>query len=133
MNNKKIEETIAYCGLICTFCFQGKECMGCKSTNNLCVHDLSDEGCFQKRCCIKKSFDGCWQCSKLDSCEEGIYSLGNYSKIKAFAIYIKNYGKEYFIAQIVNNMKKGLSVEKGKDYDNKTIKEVLEIINGGNA
>jgi|SRR5690554_7786372 hypothetical protein len=133
MKNKLIEESISYCGLICTFCFQGKECKGCKSTNNLCAHDLSDEGCFQKNCCIDNGFDGCWQCSKLVACEEGIYSLGNYSKIKAFALCIQNTNKRYFIERIVNNMKKGLSVEKGKDYDNRTIKEVLAIIDGTNA
>jgi hypothetical protein len=133
MNNKTIEESISYCGLICAFCFQGKECKGCKSKNSLCVHDLSDKGCFQKNCCIQNNFDGCWQCSKLDTCEEGIYSLGNYSKIKAFALCIQSTNKKYFIERILNNMKRGLSVEKGKDYDNKTIKEVLAIINGTNA
>jgi len=130
MNTTKIEESISYFGLICTFCFQGNKCLGCKSTNNLCDQDLSDVGCFQKKCCSKQFFDGCWQCSKLEACQEGIFSLGNYSKIKAFAMCIQKYGKEYFIAQIVNNMKNGLSVEKGKDYDNKTIEEVLGIIKG---
>jgi len=133
MINKAIEESISYCGLICNFCFQGNKCQGCKPTNNLCELDLSDEGCYQKKCCIQNNYDGCWQCNKVDSCVEGIYSLGNYSKIKAFAICIKEHGKEYLISQIVKNKEKGLSVEKGKDYDNKTIKEVLEMIRSASA
>lgn len=131
MTNTDIEETIAYCGLICNFCFQGEKCTGCKSTNTLCDIDISDEGCYQKQCCTRKGYDGCWACDELNSCEEGIYSLGNYSKIKAFALYIKKHGKDVFIQHIVRNNEKGLNVEKGKDYDNRPIADVLEMIENG--
>jgi len=50
------------------------------------------------------------------------------SKIKAFSICIQEDGMDYFINAVVSNMKKGLSVEKGKDYDGKKIDEVLEML-----
>jgi hypothetical protein len=123
-----LAKSIAYCGLICGLCFQGGGCQGCKSTNSRCDVDLSDEGCYQKNCCLKKGFDGCWQCAELSACERGIYSLGNFSKIKAFAICIGEDGKDAFIANIARNEKRGLSVEKGKDYDGKSIQAVLKMI-----
>lgn len=131
MTNEAIEQSIAYCGLICAFCFQGEKCKGCKSTDTHCAYDLSDDGCYQKQCCIQKGYDGCWQCRDIVTCEKGIYSLGEYSKIKAFALYIKEQGKGAFIQRICINKDRGLSVEKGKDYDNLPITAVLEMIETG--
>jgi hypothetical protein len=52
-------------------------------------------------------------------------------KIKAFAICIKEDGKEAFIEYIIRNMKSGLIVEKGQDYDNKKIEDVLQLLRKG--
>jgi len=122
--------SIAYCGLICRLCFLKDSCDGCRSAKNLCERNLSDEGCYQKQCCTDKKYDGCWDCENLYSCYEGIYSLGEISKIKAFAICIREDGKEKFIAYILENEKKGWSVEKGKDYDGKQIEDVLKMLRG---
>ena len=121
-------KSIANCGLICKLCFLAATCDGCRTKKNLCEKNCADEGCINKECCQENKFDGCWECNKIYGCEKGIYSLGNMSKIKAFAICIKESGEEYFIEHIMSNMEKGLSVEKGKDYDNKTIEEVLRMI-----
>jgi len=43
-----------------------------------------------------------------------MYLQGNYSKIKAFALYFKEHGKDVFIGHIVRNNDNGLTVEKGK-------------------
>ena len=133
MTSDEVIKSIAYCGLMCKLCFQGAKCRGCKSSNNLCLEDLSDEGCYQKKCCISKGYDGCWQCDEIYTCVEGIYSLGNMSKIKAFAICMKEDGQGYFVEQILKNIERGLSVEKGKDFDNKPIKEVLGMIRETNG
>ena len=125
---KELSNSIAYCGLICRLCHLADKCDGCKTNNNTCERNCSDKGCYQKICCKNKNLDGCWECDELYSCEEGIYSQGNFSKVKAFAICIKEDGKELFIKNIMKNTKKELSVEKGKDYDNKTIDTVLKMI-----
>lgn len=126
-----IENSIAYCGLICKLCFLREKCDGCKAADNKCERDCSDKGCFNKQCCQGNGFDGCWECSNLENCNNGIFELGDYSKIKAFSIYIQKNGKEDFIQKILRNEKNGLSVEKGRDYDNKSISEVLKLIENG--
>jgi hypothetical protein len=50
------------------------------------------------------------------------------SKVKAFATCIQEDGMEQFISYIVKNMEKGLSVEKGKDYDNLLISDVIKLL-----
>ncbi|HRX15940.1 MAG TPA: DUF3795 domain-containing protein [Spirochaetota bacterium] len=129
-NAEDLANSIAYCGLICKLCFLKDSCDGCKSKNNLCDRNLADKGCFQKQCCTENNYEGCWECESLYSCTEGIYSLGDYSKIKAFAICIREDGKDKFINYILENTKKGWSVEKDKDYDGKKIDEVLEMLRG---
>ena len=128
MNTNEIKNSIAYCGLICKLCFLASQCDGCKTENNKCDKNCSDTGCFQKICCENKKYNGCWECEKIYECNEGIYNLGNMSKIKAFAICIREDGVEEFIKNIIRNIEKGLRVEKGKDFDNKEIKEVLKMI-----
>ena len=128
--HKELSDSIAFCGLICKLCIFSVKCDGCKTKSNNCERNCSDNGCYQKICCERKQISGCWECEKIYACEKGIYSLGNYSKVKAFAICIKESGKETFVKNIIKNMKKGWSVEKGKDYDNKTIDNVLKMIYG---
>lgn len=124
-------ESVAYCGLICKLCFQASKCDGCKTENNNCERNLSEQGCFQKECCIQNGFQGCWECDNIRNCNEGIYELGDMSKIKAFAICIMEDGIETFMNSVLRNMKSGMSVEKGKDYDNKKIDKVLQLLRQG--
>ena len=130
LNKDEIAGNIAYCGLLCRLCFLAEKCDGCKSANNQCDRNLSDEKCANRECCISQAIEGCWQCEEIYDCEKGIYSLGDKSKIKAFAISIREDGEDFFISRVLENMKKGWSVEKGKDYDGRTIKEVLSMIRG---
>ncbi len=131
MNKGELIPSIAYCGLICRLCFLSEKCDGCRSNNNECERNLADKGCFQKQCCARKSIDGCWECSDLYNCKEGIYSQDKYSKVKAFALFIQKEGKDFFISRVIANAKKGLSVEKGKDYDNLEIERVHELLRNG--
>ena len=123
--------SIAYCGLVCRLCFRAGECDGCKTARNACDRNCADEGCYQKKCCTEKGIEGCWLCPDIRSCDKGIYFAGNMSKIKAFAICIREDGKRNFIRHIVKNTKRGWSVEKGKDYDDRTIDEVLLMLRKG--
>ena len=124
----ELAESVAYCGLICRLCFMAEKCDGCKADINLCEKNCSDEGCFNRNCCESKGINGCFECSEIYSCTKGIFSLGDMSKIKAFSICIREDGIDSFISSVVSNMKKGLSVEKGKDYDGKKIEEVLKML-----
>jgi hypothetical protein len=132
VKNMEIQSSIAFCGLICRLCFLAAQCDGCKTANNRCERNLSDEGCFQKSCCQQKGLDGCWQCSDLKDCTQGIYSQGEYSKIKAFALCIQQDGMDAFAADVMRNEAAGLSVEKGRDYDGKLIPVVLRLLRTGN-
>lgn len=131
MNKEELNQSISYCGLICKLCFLADKCDGCKTNNNNCERNLADKGCYQKECCLKKTIEGCWECADLQKCNQGIYNQDNYSKVKAFALFIQNEGKGNFISNVVKNMEKGLSVEKGKDYDNLEIKKVHELLKNG--
>ncbi len=131
MNNAQgLIAGIAYCGLICPLCFLAEKCDGCKTDNNRCDRNCSDEGCYQKTCCEARGLEGCWQCDGLAACTEGIYSEGDRSKIKAFARCIQEDGAASFIGNILKNIEKGWSVEKGRDYDGKSVAEVLAMIRG---
>jgi hypothetical protein len=131
MDYTNIENSIAYCGLICKLCFLREKCDGCKTLSTQCRHDHSDQGCYNKQCSQEKRLDGCWECSELETCHNGIFEAGDYSKIKAFSLYIQGNGKKHFIQKIMANETKGLSVEKGKDYDHKHISEVFRMIETG--
>jgi RimJ/RimL family protein N-acetyltransferase len=124
--------SIAYCGLICRLCFRAHECDGCKTANNRCDRNCSDEGCFQKQCCAKKGLAGCWECAELPFCSEGIYSAGDTSKIKAFALSIREDGAETFVKNITACRARGLNVEKGQDFDNRSVANVMTLIRKGN-
>lgn len=130
MDRTGVKESVAYCGLICRLCFLAEHCDGCKSVNNACDRNRSDQGCFQKNCCERHGYEGCWQCGELYACTEGIYSAGELSKVKAFAICIREDGIDSFVSDILSNMERGLNPEKGKDYDGRPIHTVLSMIRG---
>ena len=96
MNRDRIIKSIAYCGLICELCHQANECDGCKSEKNNCGKHLSEAGCFQRMCCIKKNINGCWECDNFP-CDKDMYSNNHDPKVKAFARCIKEDGVENFI------------------------------------
>ncbi|MBI9050805.1 MAG: DUF3795 domain-containing protein [Anaerolineaceae bacterium] len=133
MASQQLMDSIAYCGLICHLCFRAHECSGCKAPINLCEHNCADEGCFQKLCCEQNGYTGCWECAQLRHCTEGIYQLGEMSKIKAFAICIQEDGLAAFAKYVLRNERAGLSVEKDRDYDGLPIFEVLNLLRLGNS
>ncbi len=129
-DKKEITGSIAYCGLICKLCHLSSVCDGCKSTDNNCPKYLSEEGCFQHECCLKKNLNGCWECEEFP-CDNDMYSIESDQKIKAFARCIKEDGAEQFIQYVLDNKERGIDVAIGKDYDNKTEAEVLKLLRTG--
>lgn len=128
---EKLEQSIAYCGLVCALCFRAHECDGCRTAGNRCERNCSDQGCFQRECCTRAARDGCWECSEVSSCTEGIYEQGPTSKIKAFALFVQMHGKRRFVQAVLANQRRGWSVEKGRDYDGKPIPQVLAMLSEG--
>jgi len=55
MNVKDIAQNMGYCGLVCTLCHEADKCDGCKSDKNCCGRHLSEKGCFQFDCCVKRT------------------------------------------------------------------------------
>jgi hypothetical protein len=131
MDKENLMQSIAFCGLICRLCFRAADCDGCRTAQNLCEKNCADEGCFQKGCCVQQGFSGCWECSRLTYCVEGIYQQGEYSKVKAFALCIQQDGMDAFAAYVLRNEARGISVEKGRDYDGKSLPEVLRLLREG--
>jgi len=130
MTKKEIIDSIAYCGLICKLCFKADECAGCKSAKNNCGKHLSESGCCQRKCCIDKNINGCWECEAFP-CNKDMYSDSHDGKIKAFAMCIKEDGIEQFVDYVLENSRRGLDVRMNKDYDFKSEKEVLQLLRAG--
>jgi hypothetical protein len=126
-----IAESVASCGLICRLCFLADRCDGCKSAINRCEGNCSDEGCFQKACCQANGYAGCWLCTDLERCTEGIYRDGSRSKVRAFALCIRQDGLEAFIGHVLRSQQAGLRVEKGGDYDGLPADVVLRLLRSG--
>lgn len=133
MNHEAAKRSVSYCGLVCSLCFLARECDGCRADHTCCERDRSDDGCFQRDCCRATGIEGCWQCDRLDTCVEGIYALGDLSKVKSFATCIRQDGLDSFVACVLANEASGLSVEKGRDYDGFPIAEVLRILRAGSS
>jgi len=130
MDRDRIIKSIAYCGLICELCHQANECDGCKSEKNNCGKHLSDAGCFQRICCIKKNINDCWECDNFP-CDKDMYSNNHDPKIKAFARCIKEDGVENFINCVLENNKRGLDIKYQGDYDFRNETEVLALLRKG--
>ena len=98
---------------------------------NRCERNGSDEGCFQKACCETNGYPGCWACADLERCTEGIYRDGARSKVRAFALCIRQEGLEAFVGHVLRNRQAGLRVEKGGDYDGLPTDAVLRLLRSG--
>ena len=126
-----IEKSIAYCGLICDFCYPTGEC-SCKSNNN-CGKRLSADGCHQYNCCKLKKINGCWECSDSPC---GIDMLAKDKvKMRAFVQCIREDGIEKIIGYLTSNKDNGIVYHREGilgDYDLKSEEDVLALLRQGN-
>ena len=124
------EQSIAYCGLICDFCYPNGGC-SCKSDNH-CGKRLSPEGCYQYNCCTAKGLNGCWECNDAPC---GIDMLAKDKiKIRAFVRCIKEDGIDEFIKYLTRNKENGVVYHRSGifgDYDLSTEEEVLQLLRKG--
>lgn len=123
------ENSIAYCGLVCGFCYPDGKC-SCKSTNH-CGKRLSTEGCYQYNCCTSKGINGCWECAN-SPCDKDMLTIDKI-KLRAFVQCIKEDGIQKFIGYLEQNEKDGIVYHKSGiigDYDLSNETEVLHLLRG---
>ncbi|NLB79664.1 MAG: DUF3795 domain-containing protein [Clostridiaceae bacterium] len=98
------------CGAYCGTCPVIKEqlCKGCKIGYLDGQRDIGKAKCKTKKCCIKKGYNSCADCSELDNCQiiNDFYSKNGfkYAKYKEAINFIKRNGYDNFFT-VVNNWK----------------------------
>lgn len=125
--NKLNENSVAYCGLICSFCCTDGSC-NCKSDNN-CGKRLSPEGCYQYNCCTSKGINGCWECDD-SPCGKDMLAVDKI-KMRAFVRCIKEEGIQKFFEYLEQNEKDGIVYHRTGvigDYDLSSENEVLNLL-----
>jgi len=128
MDKRALISSIAYCGLVCAKCHLRSRCDGCKNTAKLCERS---EVCYQRNCCIRQGFEGCWECEDFP-CGEDIYGPRYDLRIKAFAAFIKEEGAETLIDCLLANEAHGIHYGLNRDYDGKdSEEEVIQLLKLG--
>lgn len=115
-------DEIAYCGLDCSICIHASAtregCAGCHQKGG-------PKDCYQRRCCIGKGLEGCWQCDEFP-CSNGFF--GN-DEWKGLCIgccqVIRKVGAERY-AQLARK-KMGEQIELG-DYRFKSVEDIVNIL-----
>ena len=121
------ENSVAYCGLICSFCSTDGRC-SCK-TDNHCGKRLSSEGCYQYNCCTSKGINGCWECAD-SPCGKDMLAIDKI-KMRAFVRCIKEEGIQKFIEYLEQNEKDGIVYHRTGvigDYDLSSESDVLNLL-----
>ena len=115
-------DEVAYCGLNCSTCIHARQtresCTGCHQNGGA-------EDCHQRKCCVAKGLNGCWQCDEFP-CEDGF--LGDEAWRGLYigcCNVIAKVGKSRY-AQLVRE-RMGDEVELG-DYRHKTARDIEDIL-----
>jgi hypothetical protein len=121
------QKGIAYCGLACVVCSENINCVGCR--NEGCT---DKEWCKNLQCCKTKGLNGCWECNEFP-CKGNMLDK---IRIRAFAIFIKEFGIETLLKCLDKNEKAGIVYHyPGKltgDYDiPKTEERIIDMILNG--
>jgi hypothetical protein len=107
---KEMEESIAYCGLVCSFCSESKcgVCTGCRTKN---------EGCDTKDCCKSRNIVGCWECASFPCGGD----MQKSHRVRAFVRCAKEDGIGELAAYLLKNAENGVCYHKADgtcgDYD----------------
>lgn len=119
---EEIKNSIAYCGLVCKLCIEGKsgQCTGCREKSS---------GCSIKACVLEKNINGCWECYEFP-CGEGAFKN---KRIMAFIKCIKEEGIHNLAVYLKKNCDQGIEYHKTDgtmgDYDIlKSEAEILELL-----
>ncbi|SHJ96966.1 hypothetical protein SAMN02745975_03334 [Geosporobacter subterraneus DSM 17957] len=131
MDVKDIVRNMGYCGLVCTLCHEADTCAGCKSENNCCGRHLSEKGCFQFDCCVRKGINGCWECEE-SPCDKDMFSEYHDVRNRTFVKVAKNEGIEKLAEYVLKNQENGIIYGWNKDYDNLGNEEaVIDLLHNG--
>jgi len=125
MDTSTLQESIAYCGLVCGLCDHIRDCT-CRGPIKL--GDKCDkEHCPHRKCCREHDYDGCWECS-LFPCNMGRFADENRGQMLGFLQYIKEFGKEKFIDRLLLNQKKEIAYGMGGAYRLKNLDEINHLL-----
>jgi hypothetical protein len=111
--------TVAYCGLVCEVCKNvEKGCKGCRSGGGA-------EDCYQRRCCLEKNINGCWQCD-IFPCEKGFFAEEAWKGLCiGFTQCIREKDVEKFVSLVKSKL--GKTIEYG-EFRFKKEEEILAIL-----
>ena len=119
--------TIVYCGLVCFFCSESKDCKGCR--NGGCESHSRRKN---YNCCTEKRLDGCREFSEFP-CTGCILDK---FRIRSFAEFARWYGSDELEKCLFRNKESGIAyhfeVQLVGDYDNcETEEEIIKMIKSG--
>jgi len=121
---EEIKDSIAYCGLVCKLCNEGKtgQCIGCRGKCG---------GCSIKECAQDRKINGCWECNEFP-CSQGMFK-GN--RNRAFIQCAKDEGVHRLAEYLKKNYDQGIQYHKADgskgDYDIIDSEEqILQLLKG---
>lgn len=107
---EEIEKSIAYCGLVCKLCNEGKsgKCIGCRE---------KCDGCSIKECAQSRKINGCWECNEFPCDNEMFKNRRN----RAFIKCAREEGLHKLAGYLKKNFDQGIQYHKANgikgDYD----------------
>lgn len=119
MVDRQLIHSVAYCGLICGVCKSTeKGCNGCRNGGG--AHD-----CYQRKCCIEKGTEGCWQCDTFP-CEKGFLADKEWKGLcRAFVQCIKDKGIEEFVSLVLSRFGKTIEYAESRFKSEQEITAML--------
>jgi len=119
MAEEELVKTVGYCGLVCGVCR--------KACQPDCRNGGGYEDCYQRKCCIKNGFDGCWQCENFP-CDRGLFADEVWKGLCIGSVMcIKDKGTANYVDLLVSKL--GKVVEYG-DYRYKDPQEIRTLLCG---
>lgn len=118
-----VADSIGFCGLICALCHKAHECGGCGSPTNSCGRYLSQEGCFQYKCCKSSQLEGCYKCVAM--CDKDMFSESHDLRNRVFVKFINEYGKKRLAECVLMNQLNGITYGWQRSYDNQSNEQAI--------
>jgi hypothetical protein len=90
-----------------------------------------DGKCPNAFCCQEKGIDGCFECDRLETCENGFYTPANdgANAAKAQAMYIRKHGKKEFL-KVHDRLREKYDFAKTQETLGRDWQEGLRILEG---
>lgn len=121
---EEIKDSIAYCGLVCKLCNEGKsgKCIGCRGKCS---------GCSIMECAQDKKINGCWECNEFP-CDNGMFKN---KRNRVFLQIAKEEGLHSLATYLKKNYDQGIEYHKTDgsmgDYDIlDSEEEILQLLRG---